>query len=446
MHPIDDAVRLLREKKAEARPAERRPEGPPRWLVLGHFAFAAAAFWLFSAAFLYGSGRFLGFDFQARWVLGLVHTLTLGWAAMTLLGAQLQMTSSHGGVSLYRPRLAIAGWVLLCLGAASFVGLLWAGSARYWLGAAVAASGLSLYLIVLIGTILGSKTRDATYWHFANAFFYLASLALVGLLLAYDRQRGVVLADPDGALVAHVHLALVGWVSLSIAGASYRLVPAVAAYRAGVSRLPSRLLLALANAGLLGLAVDGLFLGRRALPLWAGLLAAAYALYAWQALRGPRPSVSPSAALTYVALAGGGAWAALGLGLAFGWLPSDAERRAAYVFAALVGWVTPNILAQVHKIFPFLVWLALSKRLPPERLPEWEQLGSPRLAWAEAALLAGAVAAGLLGFLGESPSALRACGALLLGCASCYAAGTLRTFSHLIHAQVFGATFECPLH
>ncbi|MBI5630725.1 MAG: hypothetical protein HY921_07570 [Elusimicrobia bacterium] len=442
MHPIDDAAQKLR--AAPSARAEARPPGPPRWLVLGHFAFAAAAFWVFSAGFFLGAPRMVGLDFDARWVLGLVHALTLGWIAMILLGSLLQMASSHGGTALYRPGLATAAWVLLGGGACAFTGLLWAGSDRYWLGAAAAAAGILLYLIVLGRTMARATRRDVTFWHFANALAYLGLLAGAGLALAYDKQRGVLLPNPDGALVAHVHLALVGWVSLSIAGASYRLVPAVAAYRSH-SIWPSRVMLVLINLGLLGLAADGV-LGRLSWqPLWAVLLCAAYALYAWQALRGPQPPVSPSAVLTYVALAGGGLWAGLGLSLSFGYLFPE-TGRAAYVFAAAVGWITPHILAQLHKILPFLVWLILSGKIPQESLPAWDELGCPKAAWLQAILLAAAVAVGTVGFLRDSAWLLRSCGGLLLGCATAYLAWLVKIFSYLVpHLRSLREGGACPL-
>jgi len=445
LHPIDEvAAKLAAGRAPDAGP---RPPGPPRWLVLAHFAVAAVAFWVFAARFFMGSGRLLGFDFQARWALGLVHTATLGWVAMTLLGATLQMSSSHGGVALKSPRLAAAAWALLAGGLVVFVGLLWAGRERYWYGAALAAGGVTLYLVVLARTMAATRTRDVTFWHLSNGLAYLALLATLGVLLAVDRQRGLYLRDPEGTLIAHIHLALVGWVSTSIAGASYRLVPAISAYRSRVSRWPSRLLLAVLNLGVLGLAFDGLFLGRRHMPVWACCLAAAYALYAWQALRGPQPPLSPSSAMTYVALGGGALWTALGLALAWGALPPDVEPRAAYVFAALLGWITPHILAQIQKILPFLVWLTLSKLVPAESLPSMQAFSSSKLAWAQVVLLAAAVPCGVAGFLLERRSLLAVSGAFLLGTATAYVLQVARALAALrpCRLKALAERQGCPL-
>lgn len=410
---------------------------PPLSIPLRHFAFAAAAFWLFSAAFALNSDRLLGFNFQARWVLGLVHLLTLGWVAMTILGALCQMVPVHGEVPLAWPRAVKAGWWLFAAGITGYVGHLWSGSDRYWVPATLLIAGLALYLFSLGRTMAAAKKLDWTGWHLALGMGYLVLLAALGILLAYDRQTGVIFPDPGGALIAHAHLAVIGWVSLSIFGASYRLVAPIALARLE-SKVPGRLALGLANAGLVGLAADSLFFGRRLMPLWACLLAAAFLFYAsqlWPLAKGRRAEINPSLGLVLLAYLGGAVWAVLGLALAFGRVEDSNEARAAYVFLALLGWVTPYILGQIHKIVPFLVWLHVySPRnwKPPVTVPKIEDIASVRLAWGELATLAPAVACGVLGFLRESEVLLKVSGVLLLACATLYAANTAITLSHLL--------------
>ncbi len=423
MKPVDPVAERWAAVHSFARTA------PPGALPLLHFGAAGVCFWLFGAGLLLGAGRLVGFDLQARWALGLVHLLTLGWVAMTLLGALLQMTAVHGRRGLALAPLAYAGWALLAGGLATFVGLLWAGSDRYWLGAALAASGVALDLLVLVLTMARAEASDFTSRHFAVGLAFLASLATVGLLMALDRGRGVLVPDPDGALIAHVHLALVGWVSISILGASYRLVPPVALFRAR-SRLAGRLALGLAAFGAGGLAVDALWGGRGWLPLWACVLVAAFGLYARQALA-DSPAKGPSAALTDFSLAGGAAWCALGLFMAFQREPSSASQRAAYVFLALLGWVTPHILAQIQKILPFVVWMRLSQRLDPAQVPKTDALSLPSVGWAQLAALELAVPLGAAGLLRENAALVRAGGFCVLACASLHLLNAGRALSWL---------------
>lgn len=412
-------------------------KAPDLSLPMRHFAFAALAFWVFSWAFFLGAGRFIGFDFQARWVLGLTHTLTLGWVTMTILGAFCQLAPVLWEVPLASPGLVKAAWWLFAGGLSLFVGQLWADAPVYWAGPACAATAVCLYLYALVRTMTSPGAKlDWTARHLQLAVGYLAAVATLGLLLAFDRDRGLLFHDPDGALIAHVHLALVGFVSITIMGVSYRLVSMFSLSHME-SRTPGRLALVLVNVGLVGLTLDALFFGRRLMPLWAVLLAAGYLAYAAQMRRlfaSRLRKIDPALAFTLLALAGGLAWSALGVGLATGLIADTTEHRAAYVFCALVGWVTPFILGQIHKIVPFLIWLHVySPRnwKPPVAVPKIQDLTSERLAWLELASLAGAIPLGVAGFLAGSPALLRAAGALLVCASSLYVFNTAATLRHL---------------
>lgn len=420
-----------------APPSLNLAKSPPLDLPMRHFAAAAASFWIFAAAFALGTDRFLGFDFSARWVLGLVHLLTLGWITMTIFGAICQLSAVLWETPLAWPQAARWAWWAFVAGLAGFVGELWMDGGRYWVPAVLLVGAIGVYLACFARTMIVAPRLDWTARHLAVSISVLAAVITLGLMLAWDRQRGVLFHDPHGALIAHIHLALVGWVSVTIVGVSYRLVSMFALAHVD-SKTPGRLALALALAGLAGLTLDGLFFGRRLLPLWAGLLAAAYAAYAWQMRRifsARNRRIDPALAHTLLALAGGAAWAALGLGLAFGLLPDDTNVLCAYLYAALVGWATPFILGQVHKIVPFLVWLHLfgSRRWtagsPP---PKMTELASEKLAWAEFCAMVPAVALGIAGFLAESEPLLRAGALCLLTAATLYAVNTGLSLSFLV--------------
>lgn len=392
---------------------------PPASLPLRHFALAAAAFIVFAAGVAWRGGDLVGLNFDARLALGLVHVLTLGWVAQTILGAWCQMLPTHGEVPLASARAAAAGWWLFAFGAAAYVGALWSGVERYWIPALAAAAGIMVELGVLAVTHARARRRDATWAHFAAALFWLGALATVGTLMAYDRQRGLIFRDPEGGLIAHVHMALIGFVATAIYGAGHRLIPWVAMDQSR-STWEGRASFLLTQAGLAGLALDALFFGRRLMPLWACVLSAGFLLYALQLrpLLGRRTALEPSLAMTLLAFAGGALWAGLGLGLALGRFADVAPARAAYVWAALVGCVTPLILAQIHKIAPFLVWLHVSGRSPGLTIGDLQSRG---LAWAECLALAVAAPLGAAGLFLERGGLVRAAGVFLLVCAACYA-------------------------
>ncbi len=389
-----------------------------------HFAFAAVSFWVFTVAFLIAQESVLGFSFNAFLWLGAVHVLTLGWITMTMLGVMVQMATVLWETPLSSPGWIRAGWWMLASGILGFVGALWAGASWYGLPAYFLTVPIVLYLGAMIRTMRGASKLGWTGLHMAWAMGYLIALVTVAVLLAADRHRGTVFHDSDGALIAHIHLALVGWVSLTIMGASYKLVSMFALAHT-TSRTAGQIAFGLVNAGLIGLTVDALFLGRRWTPVWAVVLGLGYLAYLSQmreifSVRNRK--IDPALAFTLMALAGGVIWVGLGIGLAFGWLADDTEVRVAYVFAALVGWVTPFIFGQIHKIAPFLVWTRLFqsnawKGSPPPRV---QDLTSERLAWGTFGALGIAIVSGLVGLLGEFQWVLRVCGVSLVVCSTCY--------------------------
>lgn len=413
-------------------------KAPPLSIPLRHFLTAAAAFWIFAATFAWGAfeNRLLGFDFQARWALGLVHTLTLGWITMTLFGALSQMASVLWETPLAAAGTVKAAWWLFGGGIVGFVGCLWSGIEPYWIPAVFLAAGVTLYLYSFLRTMASARRIDWTGKHLALALGYLLLLAILGPLLAYDKHQGRLFSDPEGVLIAHAHLALIGWVSLSIIGVSYRLVAIFSLSRAQ-SKTPGRLALALLNAGLLGLAGDALFFGHRFIRVWAVMLAMGYLSYAFPMRRifKERPhKIDPALAYTGAAIFGGLAWTALGLSLAFGWLTDTPSTRAATIFCALLAWITPFILGQIHKIIPFLIWLHVYSKAekPPAPLPKISDLTSERLAWAElAAFVPGAYAA-IAGFLLESKSLLRLSSVLLLTAATLYVVNVSISMLHVL--------------
>lgn len=412
-------------------------EGPPPSIPLRHFAFSAAAFWVFAAAFAWAPERLLGFGFQARWALGLVHILTLGWITMTMFGALLQMMPVLWRISLGVPRLLLStGWWLFAVGILGFVGHLWMPAKEYGWPAVLVAAAFVFYLSIFIRAMARAPERDEVWAHLVFAFGYLALLAAMGVLLAFDRGRGLFFPDPDGALIAHIHLALVGWVSLTVFGVSYRLV-SMFALAHGISKKPGIVALILVNAGLVALALDALWGGRHWMRLWSVAIVLGYSVYAFQmrsifSLRTRR--LDPALSHTLLALGGGALWAGLGLALTFGWLPDTTETRAAYVSAALLGWITPYILGQIQKIVPFLVWMEVFNPLKPGRptpTPRMQDLTSEKLGWAQFAGMAAAIPTIAGGFLWESLPALRAGSLLLLAAATVYAVNMGLTLSCL---------------
>lgn len=412
------------------------PESPPVSIPLRHFVAAAAAFWIFAAVLAWTPDRFLGFGFDAKWVLGAVHTLTLGWITMTIFGVLSQLTTVLWEVPLAGPRWVTTGWWLLVIGLIGFVGHLWGHAERYWTTAVILVAAVICYLVSFIRTMASARRIDWTGWHLVLSVSYLSLLITLGFLLAYDQQRGILFSDPPGVLIAHIHLALIGWVSLTIMGVSYRLV-SMFALSHDDSQWAGRTAFAAINTGLVGMAVDSLFFHHRFLPLWAWTIAAGYAAYLLQMrniFHARLRKLDPALSFTLLALLGGIVWAGLGIGIAMAWLPDTNEIRAAYLFTALVGWITPFILGQIFKIVPFLIWLEVyspAKKKQPGPIPMMQDLTSPRAAWAQLAFMAPGIYLGIAGFCLESSGLLRASGLLIWAAATLLLFNTGKAMRHL---------------
>lgn len=397
---------------------------------------ASAAFVVFAAGLGLGADRLTGFGFEAKFVLGLVHVLTLGWVAQTILGAWTQMIPVHGETPLASIRIVKASWWLFVAGLVAFVGMLWSGSEHYWIAAALVYIGVFGEIVVLGVTHARAVRRDWTWTHFATALGWLCVLGLIGVLMAFDRHRGTIFQDPEGGLIAHVHMALVGFVTTTIFGAGYRLFPWISMLRLR-SKLEGRLAFILLHIGLTGLVLDALFLERRLMPLWAVLLAASYLLYFSQLrpLLAGGATLDSSLALALLGVAGGALWVAFGVGLACGWIRDEPSARVAYVYSALVGFSAPIILSQAHKIVPFLVWLHVyspRQYTPPVKVPKIDDLTSHGLAWAEFCTLATAVPLGMAGLWLERGELVRAAGICLFVAATCYAWNLGNTLRHTV--------------
>lgn len=310
--------------------------------------------------------------------LALTHVFTLGWLAMTLMGASYQLVPVLLQVRLPSERLAAAGYPLLAAGAALLVaGFATAHPLLLAVGGALAATALLAHAGHIAATVLRARARPVQRVFFLASAACLALVAVLGSLMAADLRWGFLRVD---LLPTHVLAALVGWTALLAIGAAYRLVPmftlshgpaengglAVAVLLlAAALLLPLRPLLPAPVAALCALP----------LPVAAGLFLLDQRRLFRARLRahldtGMRLSVAGFGYLGLTALA-----AFLDLaGLVH--LPP-----ATLVVLALLGWLGCLIAGQTYKIVPFLVWFRRYARgAGTERVPLLREMYDERLA------------------------------------------------------------------
>jgi hypothetical protein len=384
---------------------------PPLRLPGEHFA-AGTVWLLFGAAGLVlvapdlAWGRFL-----APRVVAVTHCFTLGWITTVIFGALYQIFPVALGAPARSVAAGHAGFVVLTAGVAALVIGSWVW--RAWLLAA--AWGLLVAAVGIWSWNLLSRRRRARRNQLLGRYVAAGHVGL-GLAMAVVAARigaslGWWTVERLGVLAAHVHLAAIGFASLTAFGVSSRLLPMFLLSQEPPRR-PFHWVGPLAGAGAALLALGHLTAVGLLTALGGSLAAVGVALYLaaaarWYARRGAR-RLDPG--LTLVALALLNLGLAAGVGLVLLTVPSRAGWLAAYAILGIVGWLSLLVIGVSYWILPFLSRMHARRasqgttgdRAGVARGPSWRDGSGPRrVAWTSVALLgggvpglAGAVAAG----------------------------------------------------
>jgi len=165
----------------------------------------------------------------SRWgttTLALTHLLTLGFLALVMCGAILQMLPVLAGSPV--PRVRIVGTLvhlLLTLGTALLVTGFLTGTS-FWLKAAAISltAGFAVFIPPVAVALWRVKATNATITGMRMAILSLLVTTGIGVALAAGRAGW---AQLDLPLFADIHLTwgLLGWVALLVVGISYQVVP-----------------------------------------------------------------------------------------------------------------------------------------------------------------------------------------------------------------------------
>ena len=306
-----------------------------------------------------------GFFYHPR-MLAVVHLVTLGWIGGSVLG------SIHivGPLALRMPLRATwgdyAGFVAFAVGTLGRVSHFWLDSPRgmVW-GAGLATLAFVRAAVRVLPRLVRAPLPSAMKVPVALAFANIVLAAGLGTLLGLNKVDPFLPVHHLQAIFAHAHLAALGFATLIVMGAGYRLLPMMlpAAMPTGRGPLLSALLV---EAGVLGLVasffLDGM--GRKASALAAAAGVAVFLFDVVSMLRNPRPAPPErprpdlAVALALVALAGLAATVMLGLALVF--LPQlDASSPLAFVYGTvgLLGFLAPMVMAVQQRLLPLAAWL-----------------------------------------------------------------------------------------
>jgi hypothetical protein len=228
----------------------------------------------------------------------------------------------------------------------------------------------------------------------------------MGVLLGFDKVYrflpGFVLAN----VVAHAHLAAVGWAAMMVVGIGYRMLPMVLPARMPAGRTPY------ASAILLETGALGLFATLVCRSAWSALFAAAaaagfiaFAAHVAVMLRHrlPRPRGLPAVDYAmrhaFLAFASLAVTVVLGATLALR-EPSELTMRAALAYGVfgLVGFLAQMVAGMQTRLLPLLAWFTAAHRAAtPDLMPSMAAMTAQPLAgtawglwfWGVPALAAG---------------------------------------------------------
>ena len=296
-------------------------------------------------------------------VLTLVHTATLGWLTMIIMGASLQL----GPVILTSPlradRFARWHYPLYTLGVALLLSGFW-----FWqpplliAGGSLVVLAVAHYAVILGATLLyarsQSETHPLTARYLAASLVYLCLVVSLGLTAALNLSFGFLGAGTNRLLLTHITIGVVGWLTTTLIGVSYTLVRLFALVHGHDEKL-GRAIFALLNGGIVGLAA-GFALAWMPLAAIGGLLlVAAVWLFVWDSVRMLRLRKRKVLDVTqHHGIAAAGYLAVvmpLGVVAALvGW--GSPRLFTALGLAALVGWLGQSTIGYLYKIVPFLIW------------------------------------------------------------------------------------------
>ena len=401
---------------------------PLLYLALAHLclvcAFAAVA--LVPAAVA-------GFYYHPR-ALAVVHLVTLGWITASILGALYMIVPMALGGRLLVGRGDYWIFGIYAVGATGMASHFWLDELWGMAGSAVMAAAAALWVGGrAIRAVRASRIPGEVKVHFYLAFLNLLLAASLGVAVGIDKLSDLLPGASLDHVVAHAHLAALGWATMIVMAAGYRLLPMIlpAAPPTGPLLWAAAALLEI---GVLGVSLS-LYLGRGPVPLFAALCVAGLAVFLSRVVwmlrhRRPPPPTLPLPEIGRFHLAASFLWLliAAALGLAIALAPAAPWRQAAilvYGVAGLVGFLSQIIIGVAGRIVPLWIWMAeMGGSIPAERRPSPYSLADRRLQLAVLALWTVGLPLLAVG-LGLDAHALIRTGAILLALAVAGGSGQL---------------------
>ena len=369
--------------------------GTPLWLPLPFLLTGALSAAVFGALLPFiGPQALLAAGFPH--VLALVHTVTLGWLTMTIMGASLQLAPVMLASPLRAVRFARAQYPVYVSGVSLLIAGFWMTDIPLLItGGALVIVAVAHYALIICATIVRAERRPLTARFLLASLLYLCVVVSLGLTAALNFAFGFLGAGAQRLLLTHITLGVAGWLTCTLVGVSYTLTRLFALAHGHSDQLGRWVFVSL-NAGVVGLAL-GFSLDWLPLEALGGVsLVAAVWLFAYDYRLLLRARMRKPLDVTQYHAIAGVIFLALAVptGVALALFGGATEPRlVALGLVALVGWLGQSVIGYLYKIVPFLVWQSrygpLAGRQP---VPLMRDLIHQRAAWLSFVLLNGGVA------------------------------------------------------
>lgn len=199
---------------------------PPLLLPGEHFATALVFLLAGVLGVVWAAPDIARGSFAMPRVVATTHLFTLGWITTTIQGALYQFLPVALQTPIRSQRVAHAGLLLYAPGLVLFVSGLMLGRLPLMLsGAALFGTALLLFVGNLAATLHAARERNLSWWALTGAAVALASTVILGVSLAGNLRWGYLGPKRFLAVSVHLHVAIFGWVLLTIVGVAHRLLP-----------------------------------------------------------------------------------------------------------------------------------------------------------------------------------------------------------------------------
>ncbi|MEE8358724.1 MAG: cbb3-type cytochrome c oxidase subunit I [Candidatus Hydrothermarchaeales archaeon] len=323
-------------------------------------------------------------------MMGLAHAhlALVGWVSMVIVGSIYQIVPVLLGTGLDNESLGNYQFWIMNVGVVGiFIGFLTANMGVVSLFGAVLAFSLYLFAYIIYRTIRRRNVGiGLAMKFFIAAIVYILVSSTFGVLMASGTARA--LLSKGYLRLAHGHLALVGWVTLTIMGAMYQMLPMLSLKELYSEKI-GEIQFWTANIGVVGLfisLVTGHSIRSVQFKTFAFILVASVLLFTFDMfmtlLAKDKKAEKMDITLKYYATAIVYLTVSCLLGVSLAIFPSIRVGNIglAHAHLALVGFVSITIMGAMYHLVPLLVWTEkYASRMGTEAVPTIKDLYSERL-------------------------------------------------------------------